>query len=366
MKLILLGGFLGSGKTTAIVNACRLLLSQNKKVAVITNDQGDQQVDSALIKSLGIPGKEVPNGCFCCNYNQLDAHIEELTKVFQPDVIFAESVGSCTDLVATIAKPLSIFRPELEVIISVFADASMVASVLEGTSLFVQESVRYIFKKQLEEADLMVINKADLTSQLQRTHITTMIQSEYPGKKVLFQNSLQEEGIIQWLERMDRLVLPAQRVSLALDYDTYGEGEAELAWLDKRLRIQTTGGEAVVIASKIIKAFHERIREHRLWIGHLKFFIEADKWQKKISFTSTGSDSLSSILPAPLSHSAGDQRLNLVNLLINARVQTDPETLRLILDEVIADIRKEAKCTIGIEKSSVFKPGYPRPTHGLA
>jgi hypothetical protein len=156
---------------------------------------------------------------------------------------------------------------------------------------------------------------------------------------------------------MDRLVLPAQRVSLTLDYDTYGEGEAELAWLDKSLRIQSTGGEAVVIASKIIRAFHERIRERRLWIGHLKFFIEADKWQKKISFTSTGSDSLSSI---------PDQRLNSVNLLINARVQSDPETLRLILDEVIAGIKKEEKCIIEIKKSAVFKPGYPRPTHRVA
>src|SRR6185295_1222422 len=143
MKLYLIGGFLGSGKTTAIVNASRQLILENKKVAVITNDQGDQQVDSALIKSLDIPGKEVINGCFCCNYNQLDGQIQALTEDFHPDVIFAESVGTCTDLVATIAKPLAIFRPNLEVTISVFADASMVSSLLEGTSLFIRESVRY-------------------------------------------------------------------------------------------------------------------------------------------------------------------------------------------------------------------------------
>ena len=86
MKLILLGGFLGSGKTTAIVKAARILMREGKRVAIITNDQGDQQVDSAYVKSLDIPARQVPNGCFCCNYQQLDDHIAEL-KQTDPDII---------------------------------------------------------------------------------------------------------------------------------------------------------------------------------------------------------------------------------------------------------------------------------------
>jgi Ni2+-binding GTPase involved in maturation of urease and hydrogenase len=92
MKLFLVGGFLGSGKTTAIVNACQHLIKKDQRVAVITNDQGDQQVDSAFVKSFGIPAAEVANGCFCCNYDQLDKHIHSFIKDIQPDIIFAESV----------------------------------------------------------------------------------------------------------------------------------------------------------------------------------------------------------------------------------------------------------------------------------
>ena len=47
MDLYLVNGFLGSGKTTAIAHACKQLIQQNIKAAVITNDQGKQQVDSA-------------------------------------------------------------------------------------------------------------------------------------------------------------------------------------------------------------------------------------------------------------------------------------------------------------------------------
>jgi G3E family GTPase len=71
MKLILTGGFLGSGKTTAIQQACSILLKENNTIAVITNDQGKELVDSKFIDSFSIPVKEVTKGCFCCNYNDL-------------------------------------------------------------------------------------------------------------------------------------------------------------------------------------------------------------------------------------------------------------------------------------------------------
>src|SRR6187402_45812 len=103
MKLFLIGGFLGSGKTTAIVNASHHLLRTKRRVAVITNDQGNQQVDTALVRNSGIPAEEVANGCFCCQYNELDSSINILMENYDPAIIFAEAVGSCTDLIATVA-----------------------------------------------------------------------------------------------------------------------------------------------------------------------------------------------------------------------------------------------------------------------
>ena len=164
MKLVLTGGFLGSGKTTAIVGAARLLMSENKKVIVITNDQGEQQVDTAFVKSLGVPVLEVSNGCFCCNYQQLDNHLQLFSERDQPDIIFAESVGSCTDLIATVVKPLAKFKPDLEVVISIFADACLLSGIIEGKASFQNDSVRYLYKKQLEEADVLILNKSDLIS----------------------------------------------------------------------------------------------------------------------------------------------------------------------------------------------------------
>src|SRR4051812_6642060 len=114
MKIHLLSGFLGSGKTTAIQHACYHLLQEHNKVGVITNDQGIKLVDANFFESLSIPNRKVINGCFCCNYNELDGAIQSLIATNNPDVIFAESVGSCTDIVATVLKPLQRLRRDVQ------------------------------------------------------------------------------------------------------------------------------------------------------------------------------------------------------------------------------------------------------------
>ena len=110
MNIHLLSGFLGSGKTTGIKQACVHFMQQGKRVGVITNDQGIKLVDGNFFSKMGIPERQVGNGCFCCNYNDLDRSIQSLIDEFKPDIIFAESVGSCTDIVATVLKPLLQFR----------------------------------------------------------------------------------------------------------------------------------------------------------------------------------------------------------------------------------------------------------------
>ncbi|HEX5169985.1 MAG TPA: GTP-binding protein [Cyclobacteriaceae bacterium] len=356
MKLILVGGFLGSGKTTAIVNACHQLINSNKKVAVVTNDQGNQQVDSAYVKSIGIPAREVTNGCFCCNYDQLDKHLQSFIENDHPQYLFAESVGSCTDLVATLAKPLNRFRPELEVVISVFADADLLCSLIEGRTSLLEESVRYIYRKQLEEADLLIINKTDLLSAEQLTRVSSVIKSEYPAKTILLQNSLPHGNISKWVEAINQFTQTWRR-SLDLDYNIYGEGEGNLAWLDKSIVIETMRGDAVYIAQQIIRSIFNHVQALHLVVGHLKFFLSTDRGDQKVSFTATSTSGDVKL---------NDEAANQMNLLINARVQTEPDLLKKLIDDVLAKAEQTYDCQIHHEKWSAFKPGYPRPTYRFA
>jgi len=242
-QIHLLSGFLGSGKTTAIQQACRLLSQTGIPTAVISNDQGDKLVDGAFFEHLGIPGRQVTNGCFCCNYNDLDRCIGSLTRhdrpadppAIPPIIIFAESVGSCTDLVATVLKPLLEQYPGWHPTVSVFADANLLREIIEDQTSF-DAAVRYIYLKQLEEAQVIVVSKIDQAGNLPA--LKSLLTKHFPDKTILYHNSFDSEHILHWLRTLEQLSPQANTLpSLNIDYDLYGAGEAQLAWLDQQLVI---------------------------------------------------------------------------------------------------------------------------------
>jgi len=131
MKIHLLSGFLGSGKTTVIHQACNYLKKGEVRAAVITNDQGSRLVDTGLFEKLNIPNRQVSDGCFCCNYDHLENGVHSLITEEQPKVIFAESVGSCTDIVATVMNPLLHFHPRTPVTLTALVDVRLLKILLQ-------------------------------------------------------------------------------------------------------------------------------------------------------------------------------------------------------------------------------------------
>src|SRR5207253_5344174 len=106
IHFIMLGGFLGAGKTTTIARLARQYHGRGLKVGIVTNDQATDLVDSNSLRAQGFDVGEVAGACFCCNFNELTATIGKLSATEKPDVVLAEPVGSCTDLVATVIQPI--------------------------------------------------------------------------------------------------------------------------------------------------------------------------------------------------------------------------------------------------------------------
>ncbi|MGZ5135443.1 MAG: GTP-binding protein [Flavitalea sp.] len=357
MKLYLLGGFLGSGKSTAIQEACVQYANDGIKVAVITNDQGERVVDSKIFENASIPFREVLGGCFCCNYYQLTGSISSLAAMNEYEIIFAESVGSCTDLVATIARPLNIEYPDIQICISVFADASLLYSVIAGNSCFLDETVQYIFKKQLEEADILVINKCDLLDSEQLTLIKKIVNADYSGKEILYQNSLDQKSIRNWLEVLQEPSFRGQRKALQLDYDIYAEGESKLAWMDQQFKITTTDGSAFASALVIVECIYEKLKIAGYPIGHLKFFVSDGSRSTKISYTTSDH---------PAEHNHTDFKdADSITVLMNARIQTIAERLEDLVVNAVQEFKQKSLVGISVEYSTAFRPGYPKPTYRL-
>lgn len=352
MKLCLVGGFLGSGKTTAIVTAGKMLLKKKIPVAILTNDQGSRLVDTAFANSLHIPNEEVKNGCFCCNFEQLNSSILRLNESTHPDIIFAEAVGSCADLVATIVNPLSRFDPETHTSLSVFADGPVLLSSLEGRSSFVSDHIHYIYKKQLEEAGIIIINKSDLLAADQVARIQSLLESEYPGKKLLFQDSRDETSVEKWLGATEEISSAKILKAPDIDYDKYGEGEAALAWLDAFVIIHSKT-KAIQKSFALVTGMFQAISREQLAIGHLKFFVQSGNWQEKISYT--GGEQV-------VAGNGTERIADRATILVNARVETTPDQLEKIFFRAIGKT-KDQNCHIEVVSVDSFQPGYPKPTY---
>ena len=106
LRFILIGGFLGAGKTTAMARLARHYAARGQRVGLVTNDQAQDLVDTNSLRAQGFAVEEVAGACFCCRFDDLVGKVGKLQTGERPDVILAEPVGSCTDLVATVVQPL--------------------------------------------------------------------------------------------------------------------------------------------------------------------------------------------------------------------------------------------------------------------
>src|SRR3954463_3779425 len=152
-RYIMIGGFLGAGKTTAVAALAQQLTQNGRRVGLITNDQGSELVDTAMLRARGFATEEIPGGCFCCRFNSLVDAARRLTDATKPDAFVAEPVGSCTDLVATVSYPLRrIYGDQFQLApLSVLVDparAEQVFGMREGRKF--SEKVLYIWRKQVE------------------------------------------------------------------------------------------------------------------------------------------------------------------------------------------------------------------------
>jgi G3E family GTPase len=354
MKLHLVGGFLGSGKTTAITNASKQLKEKGILAGVITNDQGNYLVDSSFAASLDIPKGEVNGGCFCCNYLDLDQQIQQLLENNATKEIFAESVGSCTDLVATVLKPLVNNRnDEIDSIsFSVFTDSRLLLKFLKNETVGFTEEVSYIYEKQIEEATILVINKVDLLPESELAELRILAEKAFSDKIILYQNSLDAKSIQVWLNTIENVDKHPKTRVLDIDYQAYGKGEADLAWLDEEIQIE--GKKAFDTAVKIIEQINNSLNYQNISIGHLKFLVSNSKSSVKVSFTTV---------------SVPDWKLNLQKLsgnkmvlMVNVRAQTSPENLRDIMLSIVNKIDEEPGIEISEHCVSAFRPGFPAPT----
>jgi G3E family GTPase len=156
MKVMIIGGFLGSGKTTAILRISRQLSNAGKKTAIIVNEIGEIGLDGDILTSPGIVTEELTSGCICCTLRiSMQYTLQTLEEEFAPDIVIIEPTG--------IAFPGQI-REEIETMgLSELSFAPIVTLVDPGRFGTEAKEIPKFVETQIKEAEILCINKIDIT-----------------------------------------------------------------------------------------------------------------------------------------------------------------------------------------------------------
>ena len=339
--LVFVGGFLGAGKTTLILAAAKELERRGLGTAAILNDQGDSLVDTELTRVNGINAKEVTRGCFCCRFSDLMSKAEQL-RAHSPDVIFAEPVGSCTDISATTLQPIRCaHRGDYDLApFTVLVDPAR-ARMLLGPHA--DPDLAFLFQKQIDEADLVCFTKSDLYPE--PPELTATAARQLSAKT--------GQGVSAWLDELLSGKLAVASRVLDIDYEQYARAEAALAWLNLEATLQLdTALSPALLLGPLLDRLNEQLRAAGIPIVHLKAIDDTSEGFVKAAVCATGQE--------PAVEGALDASPALRHqLLLNLRACGLPERVR---DIVESEINRLGGVVTGLQ-ISCFSPAAPRPEH---
>lgn len=362
-RYIMIGGFLGAGKTTAMGRLARHLTDQGLRVGLITNDQAGGLVDTQLMRHQGFATEEIAGGCFCCRFNTLVDAAARLTEATRPDVFIAEPVGSCTDLVATVTYPLRrMYGADFTIApLSVLVDPIRARRILglDAGGNF-SSKVAYIYKKQLEEADVIVINKQELLSPAQLTELVDALETTFPDSFVITASARDQTGLSAWFDILTQET-QGTHAPMEMDYAVYADGEALLGWLNATL---TLTAEEEFDANDFLRALaadlQTRLQKAYAEVAHLKMTYSPDDGiaGEIASVNLVRNDN------APESGMMLDEPSTGGQLILNLRAETDPEILHSALLASLESVAPTfSGLTARLDHQEHFRPGKPVPTH---
>jgi G3E family GTPase len=221
--------------------------------------------------------------------------------------------------------------------------------------------VNYIYDKQLEEADLIVINKKELLDAQSLDRLTRALQDRYPKSRVLSLSARTGEGLEDWFTILSSSLESSQqqdRTTMEVDYEVYAQGEALLGWVNYSWRLSGREFDGNEFLKGLLGGLHERFAD-RISIAHLKGTLVPDQGNDIAVANLVREDGI-----VEQSHHLLES-LESGELTLNLRAEADPEMLSKAVEASLQKGCEEFRLTSQVIHSAAFRPLPPTPTHRL-
>ena len=169
IKIDVISGFLGAGKTTLIKKLFESGFN-GEKIVLIENEFGEIGIDGGFLKESGIEIKEINSGCICCSLvGDFASSITEIIEKFNPERIIVEpsGVGKLSDIINAIKE------------IEADVKLNILATVVDGAKAKVYlKNFGEFFINQVDAADTIIINKVDKLSDEKLLEVVNLIKDK--------------------------------------------------------------------------------------------------------------------------------------------------------------------------------------------
>ncbi|MCQ6962376.1 cobalamin biosynthesis protein P47K [Methanolobus chelungpuianus] len=333
MKILVIGGFLGSGKTTTVLRLGRDFSNAGKKVAIIVNEIGEVGIDGDVISKYGLQTTELTSGCICCSLKvNMKTTISLLMKDYKPDILLIEPTG--------IAFP-QIIRNEINLMDLKDVSIQPLVTLIDG-SRFKQlmKEVKHFAMRQIIDAEVLGINKLDLVEKIRIPIIEASVQQLNPKARVVLLSATYEdehwhefvkllfgEGAEEILsEKRDtelKTTIPGiQMVDRAtgepVEYDMNSINASGVTSYATEYNIGdvSTDNARSVVRNLIETIKAEVTKSSPEFVGHIKLFMESETDTVKANLTAFDKDVTYELIPLGNAHS---RKLKILSAVSNIK-----------------------------------------------
>ena len=181
VKVNIISGFLGAGKTTLIKKLLQAPAEmKGEKIILLENEYGDVGVDGAFMKDAGVIVDELNSGCICCTLvGDFQKAVDELIEKYNPDRLIIEpsGVGKLSEIVSAVEK-CKANHPEMEI-------AGCATVVDAGKCRMHMKNFGEFFLDQVNTADTVIFSRTQLLSADRVEKSRVLIEEAHPGVRVV-------------------------------------------------------------------------------------------------------------------------------------------------------------------------------------
>lgn len=351
-KYAILGGFLGAGKTTTMMALSDEAKREGLKAAILVNDLGTNElVDGSFTASRGYLTESITGGCICYQTENLVNHLRVFRDEDQADLILSDIPGCGIGALEHVYHHLAEQYPG-EFSLAPFtavADPERLRRIMpEHADLHLPEEMDFLFRAQLQEAEVILLNKIDLITKEEAEKMLSWLRSSYPEAAVFAISAQNHQGIDAVLAYLMKLDSELHHPDIGYGGPEFMAAEGKLTWYDCQFHLEA---DTELRVRDYLTTAMENIRQGLLAanrnVPHLKAMGE-DEDGHIVKASLIGVD-----YPLQLD-AAGDVSCRSAHIIVNARAACEPDLLKKICDDALARAADSMKLSMKVEFTECF------------